>query len=115
MPIFKEYGDAERKFAHDEYIRFKATARRNRLLGQWAAAQLGKQGSAADAYANEVVEADFEEISDRDIIAKLKNDFLASGRSISEDELRRVGEDLMQQAMRDIRSGGPITAQAQPG
>ena len=82
MSIFKEYGETfEKKFAHDEYLRFKATARRNRLLGQWAAAQMGKQGSAAEAYANAVVEADFEEVGDRDVIAKLQSDFQACGMS----------------------------------
>ena len=116
MSIFKEYGETfEKKFAHDEYLRFKATARRNRLLGQWAAAQMGKQGSAAEAYANAVVEADFEEVGDRDVIAKLKSDFQACGRSVSENELRRVSNELMQQAIRDIRSGGTITAGTQAG
>ena len=69
----------ERKFALDEELRFKAMARRNKLLGLWAAEKLGKTGEAAEAYAKEVVAADFEEAGDGDVLRKLKTDFDAAG------------------------------------
>jgi hypothetical protein len=64
----------EAKFAHDEEMRFKAVARRNRILGQWAAGLLGKTGAEADAYAAEVVRADFQEAGDEDVVRKLVAD-----------------------------------------
>ena len=64
----------EAKFAHDEEMRFKAVARRNRILGQWAAGLLGKTGTEADAYAAEVVRADFQEAGDEDVVRKLVAD-----------------------------------------
>src|SRR6201986_1591116 len=69
----------EKKFAHDEEVRFKANARRNKLLGLWAAEKLGLSGAAADAYAKEVVAADFEESGDADVARKVRKDFDAKG------------------------------------
>ncbi len=69
----------EKKFAHDEELRFKATARRNKLLGLWAAEQLGKSGADADAYAKEVVVADFEEAGDDDVLRKVAGDLAGKG------------------------------------
>ena len=108
MSIFKEYGETfEKKFAHDEYLRFKVTARRNRLLGEWAAALMGKCAADTEDYATQVIEADFEAAGDDDVIAKLRKDLAACGKSVSEDELRRMSDELMQQAKREIRLGLP--------
>ena len=81
MSTFDQRKDAfENKFAHDEELRFKASARRNKLLGLWAAEKLGKSGAEADAYAKSVVVADFEEAGDEDVVRKVKADFAAGKR-----------------------------------
>ena len=94
----------ERKFAHDEELRFKATARRNRLLGHWAAEKLGKTGDAADAYAKEVVVADFEEAGDDDVFRKLRADFDAAGATVSDHQIRRTMEELLAQAIEQVKN-----------
>ena len=94
----------ERKFAHDEELRFKAMARRNRLLGQWAAEKLGKSGDAADAYAKEVVMADFEEAGDEDVFRKLRADFDSAGVTVSDHQIRRTMDELLHQAVEQIRN-----------
>ena len=93
----------ERKFAMDEELRFKATARRNRMLGMWAAEKLGKTGDEADAYAKEVVIADFQEAGDDDVVRKVRGDLEAAGLAISEQQIRSVMVDLMQQAIKSIQ------------
>jgi hypothetical protein len=95
----------ESKFAHDEALRFKATARRNKFLGLWAAARLGKAGTEADAYAGTVVTADFEEPGDDDVIRKVVSDFRAAGVPADEDEVRRVLNDLLVVATGEIKAG----------
>ena len=75
----------ENKFAHDEEMKFKAVARRNKLLGLWAAGQIGK--TDADAYAKEVVAADFLEAGDDDVIRKVKADFDAASVKITEEQI----------------------------
>jgi hypothetical protein len=95
----------ERKFAHDEEVRFRAVARRNRLLGLWAAQHLGKTGADADAYAKAVVMADFEEAGDDDVVRKVLSDFEAAGVHKSEHQIRRTMDELMAQATADIRAG----------
>ena len=77
----------EKKFAHDEELRFKANARRNRLLGAWAAGHLGFSGADADAYAKEVVMADFEEAGDEDVFRKIRKDFMGSDASTPANEV----------------------------
>jgi hypothetical protein len=94
--------DFEKKFAHDEELRFKATARRNKLLGLWAAEKLGKAGADADAYAKEVVAADFEEAGDEDVFRKINNDL--AGKA-SEDEIRAAMVELMATAIDQIQKG----------
>lgn len=96
----------EKKFAHDEELRFKANARRNRMLGMWAAEKLGLTGDAAISYAKEVVMADFEESGDHDVAKKVKNDLDAKGVASSEQEIRRVMNDFMEKAIADIKAGG---------
>ncbi len=95
----------ERKFAHDEDLRFRATARRNRLLGLWAADILGKTGEEADAYAKAVVMADFEEIGDDDVVRKVLADFEAAGVHKSEHQVRRTMDELMGRAVSEIAAG----------
>jgi hypothetical protein len=95
----------EKKFAHDEELRFKANARRNKLLGAWAAEKLGLAGPAAEAYAKEVVMADFEEAGDNDVFKKLRKDFDAKGVAQSDHQIRRTMDDLMEQAIAQIKAG----------
>ncbi|HKS64888.1 MAG TPA: DUF1476 domain-containing protein [Xanthobacteraceae bacterium] len=97
----------EKKFAHDEELRFKANARRNKLLGLWAADKLGiAAGDAANAYAKEVVMADFEESGDDDVFKKVRKDFDAKGVAMSDPDLRRTMVDLMEKAIAEIKASG---------
>jgi hypothetical protein len=106
MTGFDERKDAfESKFAHDEALRFKATARRNKLFGLWAAEQLGKTGADADAYAKTVVLADFEEAGDADVIRKVRQDLEAAGKPADASELGRVLNGLTSRAVEEIRAG----------
>ena len=82
----------ENKFAHDAEMQFRAEARRNKLLGLWAAELLGKSGDDANAYATEVVKSDFEEAGDEDVFRKVSGDL---GSSVSETELRAKMSELM--------------------
>jgi hypothetical protein len=95
----------EKKFAHDEELRFKANARRNKLLGLWAAEKLGLSGPAADAYAKEVVVADFEEAGDDDVLRKVSKDFAAKGVAQSDQQIRQMMDALMIQAIEQIKTG----------
>jgi hypothetical protein len=95
----------EKKFAHDEELRFKATARRNKLLGLWAAEKLGKTGTDADTYAKSVVMADFEEAGDEDVVRKVKGDFEAAGVTQSDHQIRRTMDELLARALREIQAG----------
>ncbi len=93
----------EKKFAHDEELRFKAIARRNKLLGLWAAELLGKSGPDADAYAKEVVLADFEEAGDNDVVRKVVKDL--EGKGVSEQDIRAKMAELLAQAVKQIETG----------
>ena len=95
----------EKKFAHDEELRFKANARRNKLLGLWAAEKLGLSGAEAEAYAKEVVMADFEEAGDEDVFRKVRKDFDAKSVAQSDHQIRRTMVDLMEQAIEQIKAG----------
>ena len=106
MTTFDQRKDAfENKFAHDEELRFKATARRNRKLGIWAAGLLGKSGDDAAAYVSEVVAADFEEAGDEDVLRKVKNDFALAEVTLAETEIRRVMSELLIKAAEEIQAG----------
>ncbi|MEX1060233.1 MAG: DUF1476 domain-containing protein [Methyloceanibacter sp.] len=96
----------ERKFAHDEELKFKATARRNRLLGLWAAEQMGITGDAAQAYALEVIKADLIEPGEEDVFRKIRGDFDAKGVSQSDHQIRRKMADLLGEAVGQIESEG---------
>lgn len=93
----------EKKFAHDAELKFKAEARRNKLLGLWAAEKLGKTGDDAAAYAKEVVAADFEEAGDEDVFRKIRADFDAAGVQQSDHQIRRTMEELLVEAVRQIQ------------
>jgi hypothetical protein len=95
----------EKKFAHDEELRFKANARRNKLLGLWAAEKLGLTGDAANAYAKEVVMADFEGAGESDVLKKVQKDLEAKGVATSEQDVRRAMNDLMETAVAQIKTG----------
>ena len=95
----------EKKFAHDEEMRFKAVARRNRLLGLWAAEKLGLSGAGADDYAKNVVKADFEEAGDEDVFRKIRADFDAKNVVQSDHQIRRTMDELMQKAVDQIKAG----------
>lgn len=95
----------EKKFAHDEELRFKANARRNKLLGLWAAEKLGKTGEEAEAYAKSVVVADFEEAGDDDVFRKIRKDFDAANVEQSDHQIRRSMDELLTRAMEQIRDG----------
>lgn len=94
----------EKKFAHDEELRFKATARRNKLLGLWAAELMGLSGDAAAAYALEVVSADFEEAGEEDVFRKVRRDFDAKGVAQSDTDIRAAMARLLDEAVRQIQS-----------
>lgn len=95
----------ERKFALDEELRFKAMARRNKALGLWAAEKLGKTGAEAEAYAKEVIMADFKEVGDDDVLQKVKADLDAAGVEQSEHQIRRTMEELLSKAIDDVKNG----------
>jgi hypothetical protein len=105
MSTFDKREDGfEKKFVHDEEMRFKANARRNKLLGLWAAEKMGIGGDAAAAYAQEVVAADFEEAGDEDVFRKIRRDFDAKGVDQSDHQIRRTMAELMDEAIRQLQS-----------
>lgn len=95
----------ENKFARDQELKFKATARRNRLLGLWAAQKLGKSGDEADSYAREVIRSDMQEAGDEDVFRKIRGDFDAAGVEQSDHQIRRTMEELMAEAVAQIEAG----------
>jgi hypothetical protein len=95
----------EKKFALDEEARFKAVARRNKMLGMWAAEKLGMTGAAADGYAKEVVMADFEEPGDDDVFRKIRRDFDAKGVGQSDQDIRKTMLELLGLAVEQIKAG----------
>jgi hypothetical protein len=94
----------EKKFAMDEETKFKAMARRNKLLGLWAAEKLGKTGTDAAAYAKEVVQADFEEAGDNDVFRRVRTDFDAAGVVLSDTQLRSIMDELLAAAVEQIKN-----------
>jgi hypothetical protein len=96
----------EKQFAHDEELKFKATARRDKLLGLWTAEKLGLTGPAADAYAKEVVIADIEAAGDHDVFGKIRKDLDAKGVSLSDHQIRRTMNEMMARAITEIKASG---------
>jgi hypothetical protein len=107
MTTFDDRKDGyENKFAHDEAMRFKAEARRNKLLGLWAADLMGLAGDKADAYAKTVIKADFEEPGEEDVFRKIRADFDAAGVDQTDHQIRRHMEEFMAKAIRDLQEKG---------
>jgi hypothetical protein len=96
----------EKKFAHDEELLFKANARRNKLLGLWAAEKMGLSGADADAYAKTVVMANFEEAGDHDIFRKIRKDFDGKKVAMPDQDIRSVMADLLAKAIEQIKASG---------
>lgn len=96
----------EAKFAFDAEKKFKAEARRNKLVGIWAAELMSLTGDAATAYAAEVVAADFEEAGDEDVFRKVSADLKAKGLSIGDDVIRQKMDQLVQVANEQIAAEG---------
>ena len=96
----------EKKFAMDQELKFKAEARRNRLLGQWAAAKLGLSGSEMEDYVKAVRKADLAEKGDQDVKRKIRQDFEAKGINVSEAELSRTMSEFLASAVAAIEAEG---------
>lgn len=94
----------ERKFALDEEMKFRATARRNKLLGQWAAEKLGFSGAEAEAYVKAVIASDFEEAGDDDVFRKIRKDFDAKSVEQSDHQIRRTMDELFAKALQQLQS-----------
>ena len=92
----------EHKFEHDLELQFKARARKNKLLGLWAAGLMGKTGADAENYARDIVMADFEKPGDHDVVHTLIHDLAAAGKPTEEHTIRRQGERLMVEAMKQL-------------
>jgi hypothetical protein len=105
MTTFDKREEAfEQQFAHDEELRFKATARRNKMLGLWAAEKLGLSGAEADSYALSVVMSAFEDAA-HDVMHKIRKDFDAKGVAQSDHQIARQMTELMAKAIEDVKAG----------
>lgn len=103
MSEMDKRGDAyENKFAHDAELKFKAEARRNRLLGVWAAGMLGKDGDEVAEYAKEVVRADFDEPGEEDVFRKIREDFDAAGVNQTDEQIRAAMASMMKEAVEQV-------------
>ncbi|AWZ01123.1 MAG: DUF1476 domain-containing protein [Rhodobiaceae bacterium] len=96
----------ESKFAHDADLRFKAEARRNKLVGAWAAELMGLTGDAAEAYGKELVKEDLKEAGDDDVFRKLRADFDAKGIEQSDHQIRRTMDEMLAKAVEEIQTQG---------
>lgn len=106
MTTFDKREEAfERQFAHDEELKFKAEARRNMLLGLWAADRLGKNGPEAEAYAKQVVAADFEEPGHAGVLRKVLGDLTAEGLAVTESDIREKMSELLVTAVAQLKAG----------
>ena len=94
----------ENKFKHDKELEFKATARRNKLLGLWAANLLGIHGADAESYAKSIIKADLEKPGDQDVVDKIMADFKNRGVELSEHRLRKQMTELLATAVAQVRS-----------
>lgn len=93
---------AENRLAHDDEMKFKVAARRNKLFGQWAAGLMGLSGDAAEKYTKEVVAADLEQAGDEDVYRKVAGDLAKKGVDMSEHRIRRQMEELLAQAAKEV-------------
>jgi hypothetical protein len=95
----------EKQFAHDEELKFKAIARRNKMLGLWTAEKLGLSGAEAESYALAIVMAEFEQGGDSAVVAKIRKDLEAKGVVQSEHQINRAMTELTAKAVADIKAG----------
>lgn len=95
----------EKKFAHDQDLRFKAESRRNKMLAEWAAEKLGMAGEQVEDYVKAVRRADFEEAGDDDVFRKVRKDFDDKGVSISDQDLRKTMDDMLVKAVAEVEAG----------
>jgi hypothetical protein len=103
MTTFNEREKAfEKKYEHDQDLKFKVNARKNKLLGLWAAGLMGKSGADAEAYAKDVVLADYEKPGDSDVIEKLVKDLAAAGKPMEDHTIRRQAERMAEEARAQI-------------
>ncbi len=100
----KRKDNQEKKFAHDGETDFKAVARRNRLLGEWVAEKLGMKPEEVSAYAKTVVEADFDEPGEEDVVRKIKADFERAGVELDDRDLREKMAEFLEVATQQIKS-----------
>jgi len=98
----KREEDFERKFAHDKELEFKVLSRRNKLLGLWAAEQLGYRDDRAKDYAYEVVKAELEEEGSEDVFRKIRGDFDTAGVEQSDHQIRRQMDELLIEAKSQV-------------
>jgi hypothetical protein len=96
----------EKKFAHDQDLKFRAESRRNRLLAEWAAAKLGITGDSVSEYVRSVVKADLEEKGDDDVFRKVRSDFTAGGVTATDAEIRAAMGEMLAKAVADIEGSG---------
>ena len=92
----------EQKFARDEEMAFRITARRNKLVGQWAAVRMELTPEETESYAKSVIQADFEEVGDEDVIRKLLGDLTAAGVETNDEEIRKALADHEVEARRQL-------------
>lgn len=95
----------ETKYSRDQEMQFRVIARRNKLLGLWAASLLGKSGEEADAYAKSVVLSDFQEAGDDDVLRKVRGDLEAAGKPQTDGQIRRTMDELLARAVQEIQAG----------
>jgi hypothetical protein len=106
MSTFDQREDSfEKRYVHDEELRFKAEARRNKLVGLWAAEKLGKSGADAQAYADALVVAEVSADADERVVATVKKDFEAAGVEQSEHQIRRTMDEMLAKAKAEIKAG----------
>jgi hypothetical protein len=96
----------EKKFALDQDLKFRAEARRNKLIAEWAAAKLGIMEAALQEYVRSVLRADLEEKGDNDVFRKIRKDFDEAGVKVSDAEIRRMMGEFLAKAVADIEAGG---------
>lgn len=105
MTTFEEREKAfEKKFAHDQELKFKAEARRNKMLAEWAAGKLGLTGAEVEDYIKAVVKADLAEAGDQDVFRKIRGDFDAKGVAVSDEELRNKMQELLAEAVKQVEA-----------
>lgn len=109
MTTFEDRENAfEKKFAHDQTLKFKAEARRNKMLAEWAADKLGMTGPAVEPYVKAVRKADLAEKGDQDLFRKIRQDFDDKGVKIADAEIRKAMMDFLAEAVRQVEAaGGP--------